>query len=183
MPIDSLRGTLVLRAWEETDAEALALAIGESLDHLRPFLPWIAHEPMTLDARLALIASWATDRATGGDEVCGAFLDGAIVGGSGLHKRLGPGGLEIGYWVHKDYLRRGIATTASRRLTDAAFARPYIDRVEIHHDAANIASAGVPKALGYTLIGAEPRPIQAPAETGVHCIWRITRAEWTPAGP
>jgi ribosomal-protein-serine acetyltransferase len=183
MPIQIAQGSLLLRAWEETDAEQLAQAIGENHDHLRPFMPWIAHEPMSADARRTLIAQWASDAASGADEVCGVFLDGVIVGGSGLHRRLGPGGLEIGYWVHKNYVRRGIATTAARLLTDSAFAQPSIDRVEIHHDVANIASSGVPRVLGYTLIGTEPRPIQAPAETGVHCIWRVTRAEWTVGGP
>jgi len=183
MPFSITQGSLLLRAWEEADAERLAQAIGENIDHLRPFMPWIAQEPMSADARRTLIAKWASDAAGGGDEVCGVFLDGLIAGGSGLHHRLGPGGLEIGYWVHKNYVRRGIATTAARLLTDSAFARPGIDRVEIHHDVANVASSGVPMALGYTLIGTEPRPAQAPAETGVHCIWRITRAEWAASGP
>ena len=183
MPFSITQGSLLLRAWEEADAERLAQAIGENIDHLRPFMPWIAQEPMSADARRTLIAKWASDAAGGGDEVCGVFLDGLIVGGSGLHHRLGPGGLEIGYWVHKNYVRRGIATTAARLLTDSAFARPGVDRVGIHHDVANVASSGVPMALGYTLIGTEPRPAQAPAETGVHCIWRITRAEWAASGP
>jgi ribosomal-protein-serine acetyltransferase len=183
MPIQLAQGSLLLRAWEEADAEQLAQAIGENLDHLRPFMPWVVLEPLSADARRTLIAQWATDAASGGDQVFGVFLDGVIVGGSGLHHRLGRGGLEIGYWVHKHYVRRGIATTAARLLTDTAFARPDIDRVEIHHDVANVASAGVPKVLGYTLIGTEPRPIEAPAHTGVHCIWRLTRAEWNAAGP
>ncbi len=183
MPLSMTQGPLLLRAWEEGDAEQLAQVIGENIDHLRPFLPWIAQEPVSADARRTLIAKWASDAASGGDDVCGVFLDGMIVGGSGLHHRLGPGGLEIGYWVHKKYVRRGIATTAARLLTDSAFTRPDIDRVEIHHDVANVASSGVPKALGYILIGTEPRPVQAPAETGVHCIWRVTRAEWTASGP
>jgi ribosomal-protein-serine acetyltransferase len=183
MPFLMAQGSLLLRAWQEEDAEQLAQTIGENIDHLRPFMPWIAQEPMSADARRTLIAKWASDAASGGDDVCGLFLDETIVGGSGLHHRLGPGGLEIGYWVHKNYVRRGIATTAARLLTDSAFARPDIDRVEIHHDVANVASSGVPKALGYTLIGTEPRPVQAPAETGVHCIWRVTRAEWSASGP
>jgi len=183
MAIDIVRGDLVIRSWQEADADQLAQVVTDNLDHLRPFMPWVAQEPLSADDRRARIAQWTTDAASGGDEVCGVFLDGVIVGGSGLHHRIGPGGLEIGYWVRKDYVRRGIATTAARLLTDEAFARPAIDRVEIHHDEANVASSGVPKALGYTLIGAEPRPIEAPAETGVHLIWRITRAEWVRTGP
>ena len=178
VPIEIVRGPLVIRSWRETDAEALAAAIADNLDHLRPFLPWVADEPVPVEQRRERIKTWNADAENGGDRTVGLFLDGLIVGGSGLHRRLGPGGLEIGYWVHRDFTRRGIATSASRALTHAAFESPDIDRVEIHHDAANVASRGVPERLGFVLVGEEPREIKAPAETGVHLIWRVTRRGW-----
>jgi ribosomal-protein-serine acetyltransferase len=181
--VETAAGPLTIRPWHQSDADQLVNVITDNLDHLRPFMPWIANEPLNLEQRRTLIAQWASDAANGGDVVFGLFLDSAIVGGAGLHRRLGPGGLEIGYWVHRAYVRRGIATAAARVLTDAAFARPAIDRVEIHHDAANVASSGVPETLGYALIGTEPRPIIAPAETGVHWIWRVTRADWMATAP
>ena len=57
--------------------------------------------------------------------------DDAVLGGCGLHGRLGVTGLEIGYWVHVDHIGRGLATDASAALTDAAFAIPGIERVRI----------------------------------------------------
>jgi RimJ/RimL family protein N-acetyltransferase len=178
-----VRGSLLLREWREADAEALAQVITENIEHLRPFLPWVTFEPMELPARRALIARWVTEADHGGDLLVGLFNEGAIVGGCGLHTRIGSGGLEIGYWVHKNHLRLGIATLAARALTDVGFARPEIDRIEIHHDVANAASGGVPKVLGFTLIGDEPRERRAPADTGVHRIWRVTRAEWMAIRP
>lgn len=50
--------------------------------------------------------------------------------------RIGPGGLETGYWVHQAHTRRGLATAAAAALTDAALALPGIDRVEILRRAA-----------------------------------------------
>src|SRR3954453_8810297 len=38
---------LVLRAWEDDDAVALGRAIAESLEHLRPWMPWVAFEPQS----------------------------------------------------------------------------------------------------------------------------------------
>lgn len=181
MPVEIVQGALVIRSWDLADAEQLSLAIAESIEHLRPFMPWIAFEPQSVEQRRELIAGWLKAEADGGDLVVGVFLDGRVVGGSGLHTRLGAGGLEIGYWVHRDYTRRGIASSVSAALADHAFARPDIDRVEIHHDVANVASEGVPRALGFRHVGDEPREIKAPAETGVHRIWRITRPEWTAA--
>ena len=42
---------LVLRPWTTDDAEALGVAITESLDHLRPWMPWTAAEPVSLADR------------------------------------------------------------------------------------------------------------------------------------
>lgn len=55
----------------------------------------------------------------------------AVVGGCGLHGRMGPDGLEVGYWVHVDRGSRGLATAAARALTDAAFAIDGIEHVQI----------------------------------------------------
>lgn len=182
MPLEIVQGELVIRSWRESDAEAMSLAISQSIEHLRPFMWWVAFEPQSIEQRRELIARWAKEESDGGDLVVGLFLDGRVVGGSGLHRRrLGPGGLEIGYWVHRDFTRRGIASSASRALTDHAFGPADIDRVEIHHDAANTASEGVPRALGFRHVGDEPREVKAPAEIGVHRIWRVTRDEWTTA--
>ena len=89
-------------------------------------------------------------------------LDGRVVGSAGLMTRREPGVLEIGYWVHQDYLRRGLATAATRALTDAAFDLPGIIRVEIVHDELNTASEAVPRKLGFTRVGttqmANPHP-------------------------
>ena len=183
MSISLVAGSLTIRSWHEADAEGLSEAIAASIDHLHPFLPWVAAEPLSLAERRAQIARWTAEADAGGDEVVGLFLDHRVVGGSGLHRRIGPGGLEIGYWVHVDFTRRGIASAASRALTAYAFAMPDIDRVEIHHDAGNIASEGVPRGLGFRLVGEQAQDAKAPAETGVHRIWRVTRAEWTTRAP
>ena len=67
--------------------------------------------------------------------------------------RIGPGGLEIGYWVHHAYTRRGLATAAAAALVEQAFRLPGVDRLEIVHDELNVASGGVPRKLGFTEVG------------------------------
>ena len=54
-----------------------------------------------------------------------------------------------------------------------------IDRVEIHHDKANVASAGVPRGLGFELLSEGPDEVSAPGEIGIDCAWVVTRDEWT----
>jgi ribosomal-protein-serine acetyltransferase len=169
---------LTLRRWTQDDAAQLVEVVADSIEHLRPWMPWIAHEPLSVADRQTLIDSWDQEWLAGGDVVMGVFVDGAVAGGCGLHRRIGPGGLEIGYWTARRFLRQGIATTAAGLLTDAAFCDPAITRVEIHHDQANQASAGVPRKLGWRLAREVVDEIQAPGESGISCEWQITREEW-----
>jgi RimJ/RimL family protein N-acetyltransferase len=173
---------LVLRTWTADDADALGLAITESIDHLRPWMPWIAFEPLAPADRRKLIAEWEVKWQAGEDAVYGVFHDGAVVGGTGLHRRIGPGALEIGYWIHVDFTRRGFAKELSAGLTAAAFALGDIERVEIHHDKDNVASEGVPRTLGYTFTSDVAVAAAAPSESGVNCVWSMTRADWLGAG-
>jgi RimJ/RimL family protein N-acetyltransferase len=165
-----------LRQWRLEDADAQARAIEESLDHLRPWMAWAAEWPKSPEEQLETLREWERRRLAGEDEFLAVWLDGELVGSCGLHRRIGPGGAEIGYWIHVGHLRRGLATDVARQLVERAFADPAIERVEIHHDRANLASGGVPPKLGFEHVGDTPRAPVAPAEEGVERVWRLTRA-------
>ncbi len=176
-------GRLLLRRWVPTDAEVLGRAVAESLEHLRPWMSWASQEPLSPSNRRAMIEKWEQEWLEGGDVTMGVFVDARVAGGVGLHRRIGVGGLEIGYWTHPAFLRMGLATTAAWVLTDAAFALPGIAHVEIHHDRANVASAGIPRKLGYCLVAQLTDQPDAPGEVGVECRWRMTREQWAAAKP
>jgi RimJ/RimL family protein N-acetyltransferase len=177
-------GPITLRRWRRDDVEAMESAIAQSRQHLMPWQGWAA----TAD-RASLAAyverserDWEamTDFGYGLFEPAAATAPararGSVVGGAGLHARLGPGALEIGYWVHVDRINRGYATAAATALTAAAFTLPEVERVEVHCDEANVRSAAVPRKLGYRLDRIEPDEIQAPAERGRSMIWVQVRA-------
>jgi RimJ/RimL family protein N-acetyltransferase len=73
-----------------------------------------------------------------------------LLGGTGLHTRLGESELEIGYWIHKDFTRRGLVTESTAALVKVAFEILRVHRLEIHCDPANHASAAIPRKLGFT---------------------------------
>jgi ribosomal-protein-serine acetyltransferase len=172
---------LVIRRWRPSDAEILAGAVAESIDHLRPWMEWIAEEPVAVDQRRTRIERWEEEWARGGDVFLGVFERGRVAGSSGLHRRIGPGGLEIGYWIHPAFTHRGLATATAQLVTEAAFSVPGIDRVEIHHDRANEISGAIPRKLGFTFVGETADEIATPAEVGIECVWRMARADWTAA--
>lgn len=156
-------------------------AVTSSIEHLRPWMPWIANEPMSVEERAELIRTWLVNWEQGSDFHYSMFLGDTLVGATGIHTRQGPGIMEIGYWVHVDYVGRGFATEASRALTAVCCTMPDIHAVEIHHDKGNAASGAVPRKLGYSMIREARREPEAPAETGVMCVWQMRCAEWTAA--
>ena len=171
-------GRLVLRRLTPADAEPLGRAVSESLEHLRPWMPWVAQEPLELERRRAMIGAWERGWRRGGDIHMAVLVDGAIAGVCGAHDRIGPGGLELGYWVHAAFLRRGVASGAVAALSAALLELPHIDHVEIQHDRANGPSGGVAAKAGFEVVDERPSTITAPAETGVSCRWRMTEEAW-----
>ncbi|MHB8340661.1 MAG: GNAT family N-acetyltransferase [Mycobacteriales bacterium] len=108
---------------------------------------------------------------------------GGLLGVCGLHARLGPNALEIGYWVDVRHTRRGVATLATGALTELAMGIAEVEVVEIHHDQANSRSGAVPARLGYELATTVNDEPEAPGEVGIELQWRMTRAAWpTSAG-
>jgi ribosomal-protein-serine acetyltransferase len=167
------RGPVTLRRWRPDDLEAVLAAVTDSAGHLSPWLSWAAgyrrESAQEFLTRAAL--NWADGTAYDYAITTG----GALAGGIGLMARIGPGGLEIGYWVHQAYARRGLATAATAALVEQAFRLPGVDRVEIVHDELNVASGGVPRKLGFTEVERRPMDVRAPAGTGVGVIWRLVR--------
>jgi RimJ/RimL family protein N-acetyltransferase len=161
-----------------TDAAQLHDAIVESIEHLIPWMPWASLEPLDLSDRQRLIADGLTRWNRGEDFNYGVFESAVLVGGCGLHRRVGPAGLEIGYWTRVSAVRRGVASEAARCLVDGAFSMPDIDFVEVHHDIANVASGRIPERLGFRLVEERWDGIEASAEVGVERIWRLHRDAW-----
>jgi len=162
----------VVRRYDIADAQALVDAVTESSEHLRPWMPWMKFEPQTVEQREALIKTWSDSWDACTEFVMGVFLGDRVVGGTGLHLRGDVHTVEIGYWVHIDYIGRGIATQVSYALVEAAFATwAEIDTVEIHHDQANEASAAVPRRLNFEYVETSNREPEAPSEVGILVRW------------
>jgi len=164
---------VTLRRFRADDLDALFQAVTESLDHLRPWMPWAA------DYSRASAEEYLAGSVKGWDEGTeynyAIMTGGTLVGGIGLMTRFGPGGLEIGYWVHRAYTGRGLATAATAALIGQAFGLPGVDWLEIVHDELNVASGQIPRKLGFTEVGRRPLDPPTPEGTGIGIVWRLTR--------
>ena len=142
---------LVIRCYEPRDAALMKDAIDSSLDHLRPWMAWIDAEPQTLEEKAELVLAFRAQFDAGKNFTMGIFSadETEQLGGTGLHPRNEPGGLEIGYWIRASAARQGIATESTAALTRVGFEICGVDRVEIRIDPTNEASFGVPRKLGF----------------------------------
>jgi RimJ/RimL family protein N-acetyltransferase len=142
---------LVIRCPEPMDASLLDLAINQNLDHLLPWMLWAKREPVSLQERIEFLRNVRGNFDLGVDFGYLVFnsSETILLGGTGLHTRLGQSAREIGYWIHKDHINNGYATEASAALIKVAFEIDHVRRVEIHCDPKNIRSASVPRKLGF----------------------------------
>jgi RimJ/RimL family protein N-acetyltransferase len=142
---------LVVRCYEPRDAPLLKDAVDSSLDHLRPWMPWAEHEPQTVEEKTDLLKSFRSQFDEGENFVYAIFSadETEQLGGSGLHPRLEPGGLEIGYFIRASATRQGYVTESTAALTRVGFEVCEADRIEIRIEPGNEASFGVPRKLGF----------------------------------
>jgi RimJ/RimL family protein N-acetyltransferase len=142
---------LVIRCWEPRDAPLMKEAVDSSLDHLRPWMPWAAAEPQSLEEKVALLRHFRGRFDLGQDFVYGIFSadESEVVGGTGLHTRAGDDTYEIGYWIRASRVGAGLATEVTAALTRVALGTCGADRVEIKVDPANAASLAIPRRLGF----------------------------------
>ncbi|MCE7873218.1 N-acetyltransferase [bacterium CPR1] len=175
-----LTARLELRCWHPGEAARLKACIDDNLEHLRPWMPWAHEEPTPVKDKVQLLRRFRSNFDRDEDFAYGIFLrsDDRVVGGAGLHRRQGPGSLEIGYWIDRHHLGQGLATEAALALTRVAFELHQVDRVEIRVDPANVASAGVPKKLGFQLEATLRRRLGLPGQKLRDCqIYTMFAAE------
>jgi RimJ/RimL family protein N-acetyltransferase len=177
--IDVTDAGVVLRRHEPGDVDALQAVIEASRDHLRPYMPWADQDRQATEAFVAAVAEgWASGenfnylvvepgRSGNGDRV---------LGGCGLHRRGGPGTIEIGYWLRPDASGRGVMTAVAGALRETALALDGIFRVEIRCDEANVRSAAIPRRLGFAHVDDEEHEPVAAGETGRRQVWADDRS-------
>ncbi len=143
---------LLLRPFTPADAPLFKDAIDSSLAHLRVFMEfaWSAPEPLSAVEKRIGEVSRAFEQGVGWTYALLPPDGSELYGGAGLHRRVGPEALEIGYWLRASRLGHGFATEAAAALTRVAFEWCGVVRTELHIDPDNTTSLAIPVRLGYT---------------------------------
>jgi RimJ/RimL family protein N-acetyltransferase len=137
------------------DGELVHEAIMESLDTLKPWMPWAQHPP-TMQETEASVRQAHLHFLERSDLRFHLFEKKTrqFIGSSGLHSiNWEVPKFEIGYWCRKGFTGRGYITEAVRGLTVFAFEILKANRVEIRCDQRNVRSRKVAERLGFKLEG------------------------------
>ena len=142
---------LIIRCYEPTDAPKLLDAIMVSIDHLRPWMPWLKQEPHNLESKVNLVRKFRGNFDLGVDYIFGVFdkTEKKLIGSTGLHTRLSKEAREIGYWINYNYINNGFAFEAVSALVKIGFEIEQLSRIEIHCDPHNVRSKRIPEKLGF----------------------------------
>ncbi|MEO8808535.1 MAG: GNAT family protein [Burkholderiaceae bacterium] len=159
---------LIIRCPEPGDGAVLNAAVCDSLDALRPYVPWAGSVPTLADSEAVCRKAQARfrlredlmmlifERAVGD-------VEGELLGGTGMHRMDWKARrFEIGYWRRGGREGRGIASEAVHTLTRLAFDELQAQRVELRIDDLNQPSWRVAERCGFTLEGVMRRESVAP---------------------
>ena len=143
---------LVIRCYTPEDAAKLQISINGSIQHLLPWIPWAQEEPQEIDWMAKFIRQFRGQFDLGQDTVYGIFDKNGteLIGGTGLHNRVGKDAREIGYWINVNHIGQGYAKEAVCALIKVGFEIEGLQRIEIHCSTDNTRSYNVPYKLGFT---------------------------------
>lgn len=152
---------LLMRPWQPTDAERLLPILEANVSHLAPWIPERVSTPAPVSELARRLAGFAEDFAARRAFRYALFSsDGTqLFGEADMFPRSASGRVplddgdhvELGYWLASSQTGKGFASEATRALLEVAERLPGMTHAEIRCDAANVASAAVPRRLGFHL--------------------------------
>lgn len=177
---------LLIRCPRPGDGQMLYEAVSESLEQLKPWMPW-AHRELSPEIQEGIARRMHAEFLKREDLPLYILNKetGAFIGGSGLHRfDWDVPRFEIGYWVRTRCQGKGYITEAVAGITQFAFESLFAERVEIRMDEKNERSRRVPERLGFTLEG-KLRNQARGASGGLRntLIYSMIREEWLERKP
>ncbi|RYD55315.1 MAG: N-acetyltransferase [Sphingobacteriales bacterium] len=144
---------LLLRSFQPDDATELFRAVDESRTHLRPWLRWV--DATTKQEHIQQFIHRTLQQLHNQEALeLGLVHNRRIIGGIGMHEwdhMLKKA--QLGYWVRKEYEGQGVVNRALVRFIDFLFAKPGLNKIEIHFMPTNTRSAAVANRLGFKIEG------------------------------
>ena len=146
---------LIIRTLRPGDGANLNSAVCESINELRPWLPWADHTVGIEESETVACTAYEKYKAKT-DLMFGLFdkQTGKYIGGSGLHNiDWNVPAFEIGYWVRTSCVSQEYITEAVNAITKFAFEQLGAYRVCIKINSRNTRSRMVAERAGFEFEG------------------------------
>jgi ribosomal-protein-serine acetyltransferase len=146
---------IVLKQLELTDTPDIFNTIDTQREHLGPWLPFVETTKQLSDTH-AFVESVVNSPKDRMEYTFTIRVNGRMAGLIGFkatdraNKKT-----EIGYWLSRDFLGRGIMSRSVSTLCDFAFRELDMNRIQIKCALANTPSRNIPQRLGFKLEGIE----------------------------
>ena len=162
---------LILRPWEETDAEACYECAKDP--RVGPAAGWPAHR--NIDETKQILRT-----VLSAPETFAVVLKetGKPVGCISLHFRDGRDTCELGYWLGASYWGKGYMTEAAREILRHAFADLGVSSVQCGYFEGNARSACVQEKLGFSFSRTDTVFLRQTGETRTVHENLLTREAW-----
>jgi ribosomal-protein-serine acetyltransferase len=169
---------LHLRMVRENDAPELFRLVDANRAHLRQWLPWV-DDNISADQSLLFIRSSLQQHAENEGFSCAIVLAQRIVGVVGYQPiNQANRCVDLGYWLGREVLGRGIMTRCCRVLIDHAFAKLGLNRIAIRVATGNTASRAIPERLGFMQEGVLREAEWLYDHFVDHAIYGLLKRDW-----
>jgi ribosomal-protein-serine acetyltransferase len=144
---------IILKQYRIEDAELIFNLTDQNRLHLREWLPWV-DGTKTVEDSLHFIEGSLDAWQEGKAFDLGIWYKEQIVGGIGIHHfNERDKNTEIGYWLSKEFVGKGVMTNSVKALVNYIFNVMKLHRVEIRAGVGNNRSVAVPERLHFKFEG------------------------------
>ncbi len=169
---------ILLTRVKPEDAEELFALVDGNRGYLREWMGWVDSTRSVDDIRTFLDESERLYDDGKGLQCCIRLRE-KIIGVIGsVYINLVQMRTELGYWVAEEHQRKGIASKATRALTEYAFTEWKLNRVELCIGVENTKSRTVAERLGFQLEGVFRERYWVNDHFNDQVVYSVLRREW-----
>ena len=145
---------LYIEFLNHTHAQELFEVANKNREHLKPWLPWVESTTKVEDTKEFIVQS-LKNYAKNGTIDAPIYYNGKLVGMIALliNKRDNLRRGEIGYWLDKEYLGKGVITKCATKMLEIGFNRYNLVKIIIRCAPDNKNSCNIAKRLGFKFEG------------------------------
>jgi ribosomal-protein-serine acetyltransferase len=169
---------LVLRTWEEENADELFALTDKNRSQLQRWLAWVP-ETKSREDSLKFIQKCLKEYEEESGLELGIWYQNKLVGCIGLHGfNKTSHRANLGYWLDQDYQGKGIITQAAKNLIEYGFKTRNLNRIGLEAGTENSKSRAVAERLGFAQEGVLRKYDFLDGRFVDYAIYGLLREEW-----